>query len=332
MLKHTRIISGFPGIGKSFFRTKYQDYLVYDAETTSYLWKMSDSGKQKNQDFPNNFIKHLKSLIGIYDFIFIRYDKDIQDALITANIPYGIIYPNKSLKSEFIRRYNARKASQLTIDLLNDNFEKWIDEIQSDKYSHILKHKLVTEDEYITPELLLELPSIDEKFYDDEYVIMNGRVDASNNIKLSDNMFNKSMKKENEIRFSITIKMPEIFYEIDTCLYIKEEEFPTQDKDKKIEVSYHNIISKAEAIVAKEFYTAAQRFDNIYNIQKSINLLEEQFDPNELIDLSKLLLSSIDFIKSLHPDKYFIDNSIEEQHAFINSLMSYREYLKTIKK
>ncbi len=120
------VISGFPGIGKSFIYEKskiFSDKIILD----------SDSSKFDKSEFPQNYIKHIKENLNKVSIIMVSSHKIVRDALKDANIDFVLVYPDKSLKEEYIRRYTEIGNQENFIKLLNENWENWIDEIENDK-------------------------------------------------------------------------------------------------------------------------------------------------------------------------------------------------------
>ena len=127
--KDTLIISGFPGVGKtSLYNRKYEDLIILD----------SDSSTFDKEDFPENYIKHIKENIGKVDIILVSSHKDVRLALDSNKIKYILIYPNLSLKDEYLERYRLRGSVQSFIDLISKNWELWIKEIVEHEHSEYL--------------------------------------------------------------------------------------------------------------------------------------------------------------------------------------------------
>lgn len=64
-MKETTIISGFPGIGKSYFfrNQEYNNRTVLDSDSSEFSWVKDENGnntKERNPDFPSNYIDHIK--------------------------------------------------------------------------------------------------------------------------------------------------------------------------------------------------------------------------------------------------------------------------------
>ena len=67
----TRIISAFPGTGKSYFHNN-SEYSTLDSDSSEFSWIINDDGdKVRNPNFPSNYISHIKDNIGKADFIFV---------------------------------------------------------------------------------------------------------------------------------------------------------------------------------------------------------------------------------------------------------------------
>jgi len=116
----TYIISGFPGTGKTEF-VRNSNKLVLD----------SDSSKFDKKNFPENYIKYIKSNIGLVDIICVSSHKDVREKLVESGIYFFLVYPEKSLKQEYLERYKKRGDSDSFITLLSDNWDKWLTELEN---------------------------------------------------------------------------------------------------------------------------------------------------------------------------------------------------------
>lgn len=129
----TRIISAFPGCGKTTFfnkmKEKYNDDVCIDSDSSKFSWVVEDGEKKRNPDFPSNYIEHIKENMGKYKYIFVSTHENVRDALIDNNLPFYIVYPNISMKEEYLKRYRNRGNDDNFIKLLEDNWETWINNI-----------------------------------------------------------------------------------------------------------------------------------------------------------------------------------------------------------
>ena len=134
------IISGFPGIGKTHAYEHLKlmsDGIVMD----------SDSSKFDKSKFPDNYIEHIKAHYDKVSFMFVSSHKEVRDAMKEAGINFIVVYPNKSLKEEYLKRYKERGNAQAFIDLLDKMWDTWIDEIEGD--NDLITYALVREDVYL---------------------------------------------------------------------------------------------------------------------------------------------------------------------------------------
>lgn len=127
-MNKTYIIAGFPGVGKSWLKNNYGD-LISD----------SDSSKFPKDEFPQNYINHIKSLIGEKLVILVSTHKEVLNKLEDEKIPYILVYPDKNLKQEYLERYKQRGSPEGFINLLDI---KW-DEFHNDLEQANPKNKII---------------------------------------------------------------------------------------------------------------------------------------------------------------------------------------------
>lgn len=133
---NTKIISAFPGCGKTtFFNMMDEKYdgdntICIDSDSSKFSWVIDQEGnKVRNIDFPNNYISHINENLGKYKYIFISTHDVVRDALIENEINFHIVYPELSMKEEYLERYVKRGNDDNFIKLLTENWEKWIEVI-----------------------------------------------------------------------------------------------------------------------------------------------------------------------------------------------------------
>jgi len=131
--KKTRIISAFPGIGKSYYHKLFPETTL-DSDSSLFSWEEGKQGIKRNPDFPNNYVTHIKENIGKYDFIFVSSHKEVREALLKNCLFFYLIYPSKDLKDVFIERYKDRGSSEDFISLVSKNYESWIKELTFCEY------------------------------------------------------------------------------------------------------------------------------------------------------------------------------------------------------
>lgn len=125
----TKIISAFPGTGKSTYHNKHKETTL-DSDSSNFSWITdSDGNKVRNPDFPKNYIQHIKENIGKYEIIFISSHKEVRDALLDECIFFYLVYPDDNRKEEFIERYRNRGNDEKFIELVTNKWEDWMKEI-----------------------------------------------------------------------------------------------------------------------------------------------------------------------------------------------------------
>lgn len=145
-MKNTIVISAFPCCGKSYaFKKLLQEgYSVWDSDSSDFSWIYSKQAyvdrisvkdrveKVRNPEFPYNYIEHIKSGIGHVDIIFVSSHKVVRDALKKAGIHYIVAYPSKEMLNEWIGRAYTRGSGTDFCDMLINNWDNWIDEIETE--------------------------------------------------------------------------------------------------------------------------------------------------------------------------------------------------------
>ncbi|WP_218014784.1 hypothetical protein [Bacillus sp. Marseille-P3800] len=128
----TKIISGFPGVGKSYLYRK-SDLSIADSDSSDFSW--NENG-ERNKDFPNNYIEHIKSTVDQVDYLLVSSHDVVREALRDHNIKYTIVYPSADLKEEYLERYRKRRSPEGFISFIETNWSKFLTEIHKDMFPH----------------------------------------------------------------------------------------------------------------------------------------------------------------------------------------------------
>lgn len=149
-MKKTNIFAGFPGVGKSELIKMYGADRVSDSDSSEFSWIYNEDGTKegRNPDFPNNYIEHIRSLIGEKEVILVSTHKDVLNALSQAGIPFTIVYPSRSLKSVYMGRYEQRGSDAGFLAALDTNWDSFIDDIES--FTDVPKICLHGPDQYLS--------------------------------------------------------------------------------------------------------------------------------------------------------------------------------------
>ena len=140
--KDTKIFSVFPVSGKTYAAKKLTEegYKVLDLDSSKYSHNYYNFSaydcKVKNPSFPQNYIKAITDAIGEYDFIFISTHREVREELEKNNIRYSLVYPNYSMKNEWIGRCYLRGDTKEFCDKLANNWDQWNKELDNVAYSN----------------------------------------------------------------------------------------------------------------------------------------------------------------------------------------------------
>lgn len=122
----SKIYSAFPGCGKTTYYKECMfrsDRIVID----------SDSSAFDKSQFPQNYIQHIKKAneTDVITVVLISSHDVVRDALLNEGIYYNLVYPEQSLKDEYIQRYKDRGSNEAFIKLVEDNWDKWMEEMDN---------------------------------------------------------------------------------------------------------------------------------------------------------------------------------------------------------
>ena len=128
-MKQTRIISAFPGTGKTHFFENNTKYSVLDSDSSEYSWVKVGGDKVRHPDWPQNYLGHIQENIGKVDFILVSTHKEVRDLLLASCLHFYLVFPAPSKKDEYLKRYMDRASPQSFIDLLDGQWDSWIAEL-----------------------------------------------------------------------------------------------------------------------------------------------------------------------------------------------------------
>ncbi|MGL5191232.1 MAG: hypothetical protein ACRC7S_16455 [Cetobacterium sp.] len=126
------VISAFPACGKSYIHNNRDrfGFKTVDSDSSKFSWILDEEGEStgiRNPEFPSNYIKHIRGLLGTgLDFIFVSTHKEVREALEENGINYVLVYPTLESKDTFMGYYRQRKSPQSFIDLMEKNWESFI--------------------------------------------------------------------------------------------------------------------------------------------------------------------------------------------------------------
>lgn len=135
-MKNTKIISAFPACGKTYVFDNFKDKVILDSDSSKFSWVIVNNQKVRNPDFPENYINHIKENIGKVDYILVSTHDNVRKALEEAGIDFYLVYPDRSLKEEWIGRCFLRGSGEKFCQLIADNWDNWMDGLEEDSKKH----------------------------------------------------------------------------------------------------------------------------------------------------------------------------------------------------
>jgi hypothetical protein len=130
------IYAAFCGTGKSYLTNKSpNDYIEFEC------WKY------QGYDFPNNYIREIISNFDKIKYIFISTNPVVLRALNKLGYEIQLCYPKNELKEEYFKRYVDRGSSSDFLEMLNVNWDIWLDELKDETYCN---HIVLDKNEYLS--------------------------------------------------------------------------------------------------------------------------------------------------------------------------------------
>lgn len=132
------IVSAFAGVGKTTLAKKYNKDVI-DLESGNFKWlengnteaTKGDNTRTQNPRYPINYLEAIKKANSEYKVVLISQHEVIRKCLDAVKLDYTIVYPDISMKQEFIERYQKRGNNERFINLIMSNWEKWINDLDN---------------------------------------------------------------------------------------------------------------------------------------------------------------------------------------------------------
>lgn len=142
----TKVICGFPGVGKStlYRELKEQGVQILD----------SDSSTFDKASFPENYLTHIEMARLAGFTVLVSTHREVREGLHARNIPFILARPaSTDQKQEYLQRYEDRGSPPEFVQLMDRMWDTFYDDVAKDFKA---EHWLVQPGEYlneITPYL-----------------------------------------------------------------------------------------------------------------------------------------------------------------------------------
>lgn len=142
MSKDTIIISAFPACGKTWCVNNLKDkFDMSDSDSSNFSWvdNITENGtlvRERNPEFPKNYIDHIKSLIGEKDFIFVSSHDVVRNALKENGLPYFLVYPDNTSDNKCLwtQRMTGRGSPNSMISFVMSNWDNFIEDMKIESF------------------------------------------------------------------------------------------------------------------------------------------------------------------------------------------------------
>lgn len=136
------IISGFPGVGKSYaiesLTTK--GLKVSDSDSSLYSWIYDEDGNKtdvRNPNFVDDYLNHILTAAKTNDIVFVSTHKEIRTKLKEEGIEFYTVAPRADLKEEYLMRYVDRRSPVGLIRGIVENWDSLIADVKETAYSRL---------------------------------------------------------------------------------------------------------------------------------------------------------------------------------------------------
>lgn len=128
---NTTIVSGFPGIGKSWLAQLYPK-AVRDLESSDFHWFKDpiNDHQSPNPQWPHNYMETIKALdkSGMYRVVMVSSHASIRKYMADEKIRYTNICPQDTpeMKTIFMKRYRDRGSSEEFIQNMDEHWSEYV--------------------------------------------------------------------------------------------------------------------------------------------------------------------------------------------------------------
>jgi len=133
----TQIYAAFCGTGKT--------YLIHNKFSASAI--EFECWKYQTPRFPVNYVYDIMCELGVYEMIFISTNPIALKVLKYFGASINLVYPDSSLKSEYMERYRKRKSDENFINILNTYWDIWLTELKQLNYC---QHFVLKKEQYLS--------------------------------------------------------------------------------------------------------------------------------------------------------------------------------------
>ncbi len=135
--KPTTIVAGFPGVGKTHYYRKNAGTpgMVVDPDSSLFHWHLEKGLRiGKSAFWPENYVKYISACVGVFDTVLVSTHTEVRDALLLPGVRllHYLVYPSRDQKDDYLDRCWKRGSPESLIEIVNDSWNTWLDELESE--------------------------------------------------------------------------------------------------------------------------------------------------------------------------------------------------------
>jgi hypothetical protein len=125
--------------GRSLINCKVNGKVFYvNHDRVNKVYDSDSSGYSKSLDFPTNYVKHILEVSeDPKNIVFVSSHEVVRQALYEARVKAILAYPRPGgdygLRSEYLRRYKERGSPESFIQLVESNWDLWLNGLENDQ-------------------------------------------------------------------------------------------------------------------------------------------------------------------------------------------------------
>lgn len=128
------VISAFPGTGKSYLYNKYPE-VFGDSDSSQFSWL---SPGVRNPNFVKDYVDHIEEARKTKMCLFVSSHEEVRTEMDRREIPFLLVYPDRSLKEEYIERFKQRGSPEQFITLLTNKWDEMIDSCEVNRGNSVV--------------------------------------------------------------------------------------------------------------------------------------------------------------------------------------------------
>lgn len=145
----TKVVAAFPGTGKTHFTENYSgEGTVLDSDSSAYSWLKQEGGlKIRNPEFPGNYMDHIASNLGVASVILVSTHEDVRNALVEHGIDFTLVYPDRTLKDEYVQRFRDRGSPEAFVNLIDGKWDEFVGQLEGQEGA---EHVVLQQGQYLS--------------------------------------------------------------------------------------------------------------------------------------------------------------------------------------